>query len=108
MAELQLIKIKDREGLYYEKDYKYGRFNISVDIDIYDANKYMIEAEDEKKNCTIMMSNYDDHAVMNFPIAYVTLKNADEFLEITKQGIEILKIINDRRADLIEKVRVTK
>lgn len=103
--ELKLIKIKDREGLYYEKEYKYGKFNISVDIDIYNPNIYMIEAEDEKQNCTIMMSNYDNHAVMNFPIAYVTLKNADEFLEITKQGIEILNILNERRAELVEKVR---
>lgn len=101
--ELKLIKIKDRKNLYYEKIYRYGKFNISVDIDINNENNYMITAEDDKKECDIMMSNNDECATMHFSFTYVTLKNAEEFLETVVQGTEVLKLLQEKRMEIIKK-----
>ena len=99
MAELKLIEIRDRKDFYYWKIYKYGQFKIIVDID---DNRCKIEAEDANKNCDIL-ANDKDPAILSFPIAVVTSKNADKFLELVNQGTELLKIIDERREELIKK-----
>jgi hypothetical protein len=49
------------------------------------------------------LANDKDPAILSFPIAVVTSKNADKFLELVNQGTELLKIIDERREELIKK-----
>lgn len=99
MAELKLIEIRDRKDFYYWKIYKYGQFKVIVDIG---DNLCKIEAEDENENCNISAIDKNP-ATLSFPIAVVTSKNADKFLELVNQGTELLKIIDERREELIKK-----
>ena len=99
MAELKLIEIRDRKDFYYWKIYKYGQFKVIVDIG---DNLCKIEAEDENKNCDILAIDKNP-ATLTFPIAVVTSKNADKFLELVTQGTELLKIIDECRDKLIKK-----
>ena len=81
------------------KIYKYGQFKVIVDID---NNLCKIEAKDENENCDILAIDKNP-ATLSFPIAVVTSKNADKFLELVNQGTELLKIIDERREELIKK-----
>lgn len=99
MAELKLIEIRDRKDFYYWKIYKYGQFKVIVDID---DNRCKIEAEDENKNFNILAIDKKP-AILSFSMAMVTSKNADKFLELVNQGTELLKIIDERREELIKK-----
>lgn len=102
--KLELTRVRNLKDVYYIKEYQYGLFKITVDIDIYDENKFMIQAKNNEKTCEIMLSSYDEQAVMNFPAAYITLENSEIFLESVKQGIEILKLIKENRNKLIKKI----
>lgn len=103
MAELKLTKIIDRKDRYYLKKYEYGQFKMTVDIDIYDEKKFSIQAEDENKASEIIMITGDKEAHMSLPLACLDLNNADEFLKMVQEGIELLKLIKEQKEELIKK-----
>ena len=99
---LKLVKIKNKQGVYYIKEYKYKNYKIRVEIEPDNHNIYIIHGENEKGDCEIIMTYESKHPSLTLPSAIIIPENANSFFKDVKEGIETLKLIEENKKELIK------
>lgn len=99
VMELQLLRTRNIEAVIFIKRYAYGDFEMRVDIN--PDGTYVINAKDKWEEFEIMALPGGETSLSIKAIG-ITTKRAEKFTELIEQALELVKIIDNDRENIIK------